>query len=162
MPQIDVSTFLSQAFWLLVCFCTLWGLLSVCITPKLTDIIEQRKRKINDFIQKAENLRRQAEQSLQAYNQAVTTAKETVEKEIADCKRETEAYLKQAEKKLNKELNKKILANEVTLEKEKELVSQQIGRISQDLAFDIVNKLGFGKISRQDIAKIADKESIHG
>lgn len=162
MPQIDVSTFLSQAFWLLVCFCTLWGLLSVCITPKLTDIIEQRKRKINDFIQKAENLRLQAEHSLQAYNQAVATAKETVEKEIANSKRETEKYLKQTEKELKAKLSKKILTNETKLEKEKELVSQQIGLISQDLAFDIVNKLGFGKISRQDIAKIADKESING
>ncbi|MBO6281623.1 MAG: hypothetical protein J6N49_03725 [Alphaproteobacteria bacterium] len=162
MPQINVSTFLSQAFWLLVCFCTLWGLLSVCITPKLTDIIEQRKRKINDFIQRAEHLRLQAEQSLKAYNQAITTAKAVAEKEIADSQRETSVYLKQTEKSLSDECNKKILTNETTLEKEKEMAYQQIELISQDLAFDIVNKLGFSKISRKDIAKAAKKEKSNG
>ncbi|MEE6206726.1 MAG: hypothetical protein VZR95_01570 [Alphaproteobacteria bacterium] len=162
MPQIDVSTFLSQAFWLLVCFCTLWGLLSVCITPKLTDIIEQRKRKINDFIQKAEQLRSQAEQSLQSYNQAITTAKAAAEKEIADSKKELDAYLTKSEQDLTVKLHKKIQLHEAALEEEKQVASQQIVIVAQDLALDIVKKFGFGKITKRDIAKIAEKEGLNG
>lgn len=162
MPQIDISTFLSQAFWLLVCFCLLWGMMSVFVTPKLTDIIEQRKRKINEFIQKAESLRLQAEQSLQAYNTAISSATSKAEKEINENKIQLDTYLAETENELTEKLNKKLAEHEINLEKERRSVSQQIDAIAQNLAFDIVNKLGFSAISQQDIKEIAHEEKLHG
>ena len=64
MPQLDLSTFASQAFWMVLSFCLLWILLSIFVTPKIADVLEQRKRKIDDYIRKAEKLNQQAKASL--------------------------------------------------------------------------------------------------
>lgn len=53
-------------------------------------------------------------------------------------------------------------AHEASLEKEKQLISQQADALAQNLALDLVKKLGFSKITSRDIAKIADKEKSNG
>ena len=40
MPQLDLSTYASQAFWMVLCFSLLWLLLSIFITPKIADVLE--------------------------------------------------------------------------------------------------------------------------
>ena len=75
MPQLDISTYISQAFWVILCFCFLWFFLAVFITPKIADIQEQRKRKIYDYLQKAENLNNQAKLVLENYQNSLDSAK---------------------------------------------------------------------------------------
>ncbi|MBR3502046.1 MAG: hypothetical protein IKO06_03980 [Alphaproteobacteria bacterium] len=157
MPQLDFATYLSQAFWLIVCFCFLWAVLANFITPKIADIQEQRKRKIDDFIQKADKLNKQAQKSLDKYNKALNEAKNVAEKQIEAGKSELKNYLDEAERKSAIKLGKKIADSELLVAKEKKETMQQIEIIAQDLSFDIVQKLGFSHISKQDIANISKK-----
>lgn len=162
MPQLDWSTFVSQAFWLLVCFCTLWFLLSKLVTPKLADVIEQRKRKIDDYIQKADALNTAAKVSLNKYNETLANAKVDAEKKLGDGRLELKAKLAETEQNMTAELNKKIADNEFLLASEKKDTMLQIENISQDLAYSILQKLGFAGISRQDIANVAQREKNNG
>ncbi len=155
MPQLDWSTFLSQAFWLIVCFCALWGLLSILVTPKLADVIEQRKRKINDYVQKAEALNRQAQDSLLKYQQTLASAQTQAQQELETGRTELKAKLDAKVAKMAQEINQKIADNELTLATEKQETLQKIEAISQDLAYSIVQKLGFSNISKKDVAIIA-------
>ena len=162
MPQLELSSYLSQAFWLLLSFCTLWFLLSVFIVPKLAEVIEQRKRKIDEYLQKAENLNAQAQISLEKYHKTLDLAEKQAQEEIQHGKDELKAYLQKTEADLTATLNKKIADNEFMLATEKANTLQQIEIIAQDLAFRIVQKLGFSNINRQDIADIAQKGKING
>lgn len=162
MPQLDWSTFVSQAFWLLVCFCTLWFLLSKLVTPKLADVIEQRKRKIDDYIQKADAFNSAAKVSLNKYNETLANAKADAEKKLGDGRLELKAKLAETEQNMTAELNKKIADNEFLLASEKKDTMLQIENISQDLAYSILQKLGFAGISRQDIANVAQREKNNG
>ena len=162
MPQLDWSTYLSQAFWLLVCFCALWALLSNLVTPKLADVIEQRKRKINDYVQKAEQLNRQAQNSLLKYQQTLAEAQAQAQKQLEMGRAELKAELDTKAAKMTKEINQKIADSELILATEKQETLQQIESISQDLAYHIVQKLGFSKISKKDIALIALEEKDNG
>lgn len=162
MPQLDWSTYLSQAFWLLVCFCALWALLSNLVTPKLADVIEQRKRKINDYVQKAEQLNRQAQNSLLKYQQTLAEAQAQAQKQLEIGRAELKAKLDAKAAKMTKEINQKIADSELILATEKQETLQQIETISQDLAYHIVQKLGFNKISKKDIALIALEEKDNG
>lgn len=162
MPQLDWSTYLSQAFWLLICFCALWALLSNLVTPKLADIIEQRKRKINDYVQKAEQLNRQAQNSLLKYQQTLATAQAQAQKQLDNGRAELKAKLDAKAAKMTKEINQKIADSELILATEKQETLQQIESISQDLAYHIVQKLGFSNISKKDIALIALEEKDNG
>lgn len=162
MPQLDLSTYISQAFWLLICFCMLWFLLATFVTPKLSDIIEQRKRKIDEYIQKADKLNLQAKDSLNKYNAAFEQAKQQAEQELTQGKTELKAYLNNAEGQLVAKLNQKIADNEFMLAKEKKDTLLQIETIAQDLAFSIVQKLGFSNIKKQEIIEISQREVNNG
>ena len=162
MPQLDWSTFLSQAFWLIVCFCTLWFLLSEFVMPKLANVIEQRKRKIDDYVQKADALSAAAKASLNKYNETLATAKAEAEKKLSEGKIEIKNQLSETERKMTAELNQKIADNEFLLASEKKDTMLQIENIAQDLAYNILQKLGFVNISQHDVAMIAQKEKENG
>ena len=162
LPQLDLSTYSSQIFWLLLCFCLLWLMVSVFVTPKIADVVEQRKRKINEYIKKADSLNLQAKLALDNYNETLAQAEKKAEQEIAKEQNELKDYLKNTENKMSAELNKKIADNEFILAKEKKNTLQQIEFIAEDLAFDIVQKLGFSAITRQDIARVSQKDKANG
>ena len=155
MPQLDLSTYASQAFWMVLCFSLLWLLLSIFITPKIADVLEQRKRKIDDYIRKAEKLNQQAKASLEKYERTLNEAKAKAAADIAANQKESAAFLAEEERLLNERLNKQIADSEFKLAKEKKETMQQIQNISQNLAFDIVQKLGFAEITENDVKAVA-------
>ena len=155
MPQLDLSTYASQAFWMVLCFSLLWLLLSIFITPKIADVLEQRKRKIDDYIRKAEKLNQQAKASLEKYEQTLNVAKAKAAADIAANQKESAAFLAEEERLLNERLNKQIADSEFKLAKEKKETMQQIQNLSQNLAFDIVQKLGFAQITENDVEAVA-------
>lgn len=155
MPQLDLSTYASQAFWMVLCFSLLWLLLSIFITPKIADVLEQRKRKIDDYIRKAEKLNQQAKTSLEKYEQTLNEAKAKAAADIAANQKESAAFLAEEERLLNERLNKQIADSEFKLAKEKKETMQQIQNLSQNLAFDIVQKLGFAEITENDVKAVA-------
>lgn len=158
MPQLDLSTFASQAFWMVLSFCLLWILLSIFVTPKIADVLEQRKRKIDDYIRKAETLNQQAKASLAKYEQALNEAKQKAAASIAENQKESASFLVAEEKLLNERLNKQIADSEFKLATEKKETLLQIESLSQNLAFEIVQKLGFTNISKKDIIDAADRK----
>lgn len=155
MPQLDLSTYASQAFWMVLCFSLLWLLLSIFITPKIADVLEQRKRKIDDYIRKAEKLNQQAKASLEKYEQTLNEAKAKAAADIAANQKESAAFLAEESRLLNERLNKQIADSEFKLAKEKKETMQQIQNLSQNLAFDIVQKLGFAEITENDVKAVA-------
>lgn len=157
MPQLDISTYLSQAFWLLLSFILLWILLSVFITPKIADIIEQRKRKIDDYLQKAEIMNNKAKETNDRYNTTLNAAKNAAENNFNEGKEHLDNYLHNFENKFIKELSTQLADNEFQLAKQKKEILQQAEDLATDLAFDIVQKLGFTHISRQDIINVSQQ-----
>lgn len=162
MPQLELSSYVSQIFWLLLSFCVLWFMISVFIMPKLTDIIEQRKRKIDEYLQSAEALNNKAQSSLEKYNETISSAEKKAEEQRNEAKKELAASLHQTETNMINSLNKKIAENEFMLAKEKKDTLLQIEVIAQDLAYQIVQKLGFKSINRQNIADVSQKGKIDG
>lgn len=71
MPQLDVSTYPSQLFWLGVTFALLWGFLHVWIVPRFMQIFAKRQAHLDKLLDKAtvlqthaDNLHHQAQQRL--------------------------------------------------------------------------------------------------
>lgn len=157
MPQLDLSTFATQAFWMVLCFTILWLLLSVFITPKIADILEQRKRKIDDYIRKAEKLNKRAKESIDRYENALAEAKKRAASDLAKTQQDLADYIEKEEAQMAERLNQKMAENELLLAKEKKETLRQAEHLSQTLALDIVQKLGFSQINMQDITETAEE-----
>ena len=66
MPQLDVSTFPPQLVWLLITFGALFLIVWKVALPRIVDVRDNRQRRIEDDLAKAETLREEAETVLSA------------------------------------------------------------------------------------------------
>ena len=145
MPQLDPSTYLSQIFWLLVSFFSLWLVMSWFIVPKIEDVLKQRRQKIDDFVKKAEKINKQALSSLDKYHKALDKAKNSAEAAIAKNRQELDDTIAEKKAEIEEALAKKIADSEHMLAKQKQETLEAIEHISQTLADSIVAKLDVKK-----------------
>lgn len=147
MPQFETATYLSQIFWMLLTFCCLWMIMSWFIIPRIEDIMEQRRRKIDGYIQKAEKINQQALQSLDKYEKALKKAKKKANTRIAQNKEDLVKTVSEKYAEIEDILNRKIADNEYMLAKQRQETLDAVEQISQQLADDILIKFGIKKIS---------------
>lgn len=140
MPQLDTSTYLSQFFWLITSFLSLWFFMAWFIIPKIEEVLEQRRRKIDDYVQKAEKINKQALLSLNKYEKALTKAKQEAELSLEQTKQALEKTVADRHAEIEELLNKKIADTEFMLAKEKKETLAAIDEVSVALAKQILEK----------------------
>jgi F-type H+-transporting ATPase subunit b len=99
MPQLDVSTFPSQIFWLIICFSVLYYLLSRRALPRISETLEARQDRIAADLDQAQRLRRDAETALAKYEDAIAKAQDRAHSLLAEnqARLQAEAAARQAE-----------------------------------------------------------------
>lgn len=160
MPQLDTSSFTSQLFWLVICFFSMMFIMSKFIIPKIADIMEQRQRKIDSYLDKAADLKQQAETALQKYQDALAQATENANQSLANTKDEMNKLINDKQSELENRLQKKIKDGEAEINANKEQALKQIKMMSEELALEVVKKIGITGIKTPDIkAAIKDLEN---
>ena len=69
MPQLDVSTYASQLFWLLLTFVPLYFVIARRAVPRIAEVLEARRSKIDDDLKKAAARKEEAESVRAEYEQ---------------------------------------------------------------------------------------------
>ncbi|MBK19856.1 MAG: F0F1 ATP synthase subunit B' [Rhodospirillaceae bacterium] len=82
MPQLDPTTFAPQLFWLLVTFVLLYLVMWKIILPKIGGVLQDRQERIDDDLEKAEQLRKEAEAVKEAYEQTVAEGRSKAQETI--------------------------------------------------------------------------------
>lgn len=75
MPQLDLSTFPSQVFWLFVTFAVLYALMAMLITPRIERIVTARQSRVDGDLARAGRLQAEAEATMAAYEKAIADAR---------------------------------------------------------------------------------------
>jgi F-type H+-transporting ATPase subunit b len=99
MPQLEVWTFPSQIFWLIICFSTLYYLLSRKALPRISETLEARQDRIAADLDQAQRLRREAEAALATYEQSMVKARDEAHTILTEAQNrmQTEAAERQVE-----------------------------------------------------------------
>jgi F-type H+-transporting ATPase subunit b len=97
MPQFDFSTAPSQLFWLVVTFVALYLLLWRLVLPGIDQVMEARRRKIDDDLARAERLRNEAAAVIADF-----------EKTLAEARGEAARVLKEANDAASQEATQRI------------------------------------------------------
>ena len=115
MPQLDVSTFPSQIFWLIICFSILYYLLSRRALPRVSEILEARQDRIAADLDQAQRLRRDAETALAKYEEAIVKAQDRAHALLAEnqSRLQGEAAARQGE--LDQQLAKQVAEAEARI-----------------------------------------------
>ena len=140
-PPFQTKTFASQLFWLVIAFVLLYVLMSKIALPRVASIIEGRKKKIEDDLAEAGNLKTQSDETMAAYEKALADARVRAHAVVIE-EREKQAFEAAARRKgLEDELNRKIIESEDTIAAAKQAAMSNVGTIAEEAARAIVERL---------------------
>lgn len=158
MPQLEVSTYISQIFWLLTTFLCFWFIMDKVIIPRIAETIEARKRKYNEFILKAEEINKKALSVLNEYEEALAAAKANAELQINQNEAELKAFVEKEETGINRRLRQKVAENEKKIFQEKEETLKRIEELSQTAAYTVLQQLNIKSVKSDDIKNQMKRE----
>jgi F-type H+-transporting ATPase subunit b len=159
MPQLDMATYASQFFWLCISFFTMLFIMSKFIVPKISDILSQRQRKVDDYISAATEFKQSAEAVWERYEQALEKANFKADMAMKHTQDELNKFIEQSEKDADKKLNKKLKESEKELKLIQDNIFSQIESLSMEFGEFIVKKIGIEEIKREDLEKIVRQET---
>jgi len=99
MPQLDPNVFSPQLVWLAISFAILYFLMAKVALPRVGRVLEERQERIEDNLETAEELKKQADTQAEAHEKALSGAREQARSAIqqAVVAEQTAANAKQEE-----------------------------------------------------------------
>jgi len=141
MPQFDSSTFASQLFWLYASFTLLFILLSIFALPKIGGVLEDRQKRIDGNLDKAAQMKSEAEAAIAAYEKALAASRAEAGKILADNAKVIAEAAEARQKALGEKLAAQIKAGEARIQSAKDEALGHIKEISAELARATVTRL---------------------
>tara|TARA_B100000989_G_scaffold142770_1_gene106315 strand:- start:597 stop:1217 length:621 start_codon:yes stop_codon:yes gene_type:complete len=142
LPQLDVATYSSQIFWLIVSFVVLYFLVAKLAMPRIAEVLEERQERIEDDLDKAETLKKEAYQVRIEYEKALSAAREKAQdatrhakEEIAKRSAEAESAAQVKVTVMLEEAEKRIAASKTGAE---ETLGEPISSLERSVAEEVV------------------------
>ena len=105
MPQIEqISTFVSQIFWLVITFGLLYLIMWKIAIPRVAAVLLDRQERIDDDLQKAEALRNEAAAVLEEYEKTVAEGRAQAQAVLREAKDENDKAAAQRQTALSEQL----------------------------------------------------------
>ena len=158
MPQLDVATYPSLIFWLVLTFSFTFFVLKYYVTPKMSEILNDRKEKIDADLFVAKQSREEAENSKMDQEKSILDAKEKAIIIVRDAVEKSKSQLLINESKAKEKLSKKLEDAEKNILNVKRDSLKIVNEVASDIAVIITHKISGIKISKNLILKsINDK-----
>ncbi len=141
MPQLNPEFWISQIFWLILTFGTLYVILSKLILPKISANLETRKSQILENIQAAEKQREESEQKIKEYNKIIKKSKIEAKNYFNKAREKILKDINLKKKKLDKDLNEEIRKTEIEIKDLKNKAPEKINKIAIEVSTDLIRQL---------------------
>ena len=134
MPQLNPESYPSQIFWMAVTFLVLFLLIWRVAMPRIAGILEDRRNRIDNDLERAATLKAEADETQAAYEAAMAEGRSTAQAKIREA---TEAAAKKAaaeQAKLAEKMAAEIDAAEKRIDGEKEAALKEIEDVAAEAA----------------------------
>ncbi len=142
MPQLEISTYLPQLFWLGVFFSILYIGMARWFVPLISSILESRSTKLYRIMQETEHLKKQADELKISMDNAVEKAQAQAQNLMFLTIQELKQAHKMESQHLHQNLSQKIEAAEQKLEKtqQKALLDAKktVNELSQKMCLKLI------------------------
>jgi F-type H+-transporting ATPase subunit b len=157
MPQLDVSTYLPQLFWLAVSFIVLYVLMSTIALPRIAAAIEARRRRREEDLDRAAQLRRDAEALVAAYESARAAAREQAQATLRATGERLAAAAAERQRQLTAVLAERTGAAERDIAAAKARALAEIRTVAADVAADLAARLTGAPPDPQTVTSAVDR-----
>jgi F-type H+-transporting ATPase subunit b len=141
MPQLDISTFSNQIFWLVITLVIIYLVLSKIALPRIASVLSDRQMAISNDLAKAEDLKQAAIDAERAYNLALSEARAEAQTIIEEAKAEIKQELLVATEKADVEISKKAAESEKAISEIRKGAIKAVEEVANDTAQAILGKV---------------------
>jgi F-type H+-transporting ATPase subunit b len=156
-PPFNKDTFASQLIWITLAFVALYLLMSRVALPRIGSIIADRRQHIEGDFAQAEQLKKDADAALAAYEKSLADARGRAQALASETRTREAAAAESARKALDAKLTATIANAEKTIAARRSDAMTNVRGIAVDAAGAIVQRLtGSTPASREVEAAVAD------
>jgi len=141
MPQLNPLDWAPQLIWLLITFGVLYLLMVYVALPRIGAVIDARADRIAKDLAQAEMFRRETEEAIAAYEQALAEAKQKAHAIIEEGRAKLKAETAEQRAGLERDLAKKSAEAEARVTEAKNSAMREVNTVAADVAADIVRRL---------------------
>lgn len=141
MPQLDVSTYPEQMFWLAVTFIVLYLLMKYLALPQVGAALAARRRQIEKDLAAASDQKSEAERALAAYQKSLAAARSEAQALVRENLERLAAEAAQRHHDLAEKLALEAAAAERQIAAAKERSLSEVESLVPELAQTVVQRL---------------------
>jgi F-type H+-transporting ATPase subunit b len=141
MPQLNPLDWAPQLIWLAITFSILYLLMKRVALPKIGSVIEARASRISGDLEAADKLRRQTEEAIAAFEQALAEAKARAHGIAEDARNRLKEEVAAERAALDRELARKSEEAEARIQQAKISALKDVNAVAVETAAEIVQRL---------------------
>jgi F-type H+-transporting ATPase subunit b len=155
LPQLDIATWPSQLFWLVVLFGAGYLVMAKIVTPRIGAVLEERRQTVDGDLEKARAASADAAKIRADYESDVETARIRAAEFAKQAAMEATKKAEAADAKIAKKLAEKVGAAEVKLAEAKTSAMANLNDVAAEAAMAAVASLAGIKASSTQARKTA-------
>ena len=141
MPQLEPLDWAPQLIWLVITFTFLYLMMTYVALPRIGSVIDARMQRIADDLAAAETLRRETEEAIAAYEQALAEAKQRAHAISDEGRAKLKAEIEAERQKLEAQLAAKGAEAEARIADAKNAAMKDVNAVAAEVASDVVRRL---------------------
>ena len=156
MPQLNPDYWVSQIFWVILIFGTLYVILWKIILPKINVNLENRKSQILTDLDDAQKFEDQSKEKLSEYNQILNQAKQEAKKILDGTRKKINRDIESKKNQFNLEIKKEIEKAEKEIKMIKLSSIEDINKIAIETSSEIVRKIVGTEVNASSVSAIVE------
>lgn len=153
LPQLNAPDFEPQLFWLAVTFVLLYWIMAKIALPRIGEVIEERRDRIQRDLAAAERLKGETDKALAAYEQALADARGSATAIARQTRDNLNAEVDKERKAVEDHLAKKLADAETSIGETKSKALASVKDIAGDTATAIVGALSNVNATKDEIER---------
>ncbi len=141
MPQLNPEFWLSQIFWLVICFGFLYFLIHKFFSPKIFKLLDQRASFLKSLIDETENNKNQIQKLDNEYNKIIAEAKKNSKENSAKLNNEFNEKISVKKKEFENYLNTETTKVENEINNFKKQALDNISDIASEFSKELIEKI---------------------
>ena len=159
MPQLDPKYWASQAFWLIIVFSALYISIAKFYLPKIKNNLDDRENKIKDDLDDANKFKELSELKLKEYEKILESAKKEMIKTHLESKNALDKDIQTKKAEIEKKIENEILKAQREIKELKKDSLNDIHKISEKIASDIIEDISGDKLNESSIKAAVEEVS---
>lgn len=156
MPQLDISTFSTQIVWLVISFSALFMIMWRVAVPRISDALEQRQTRLDDNLNKAAELKKEAEVAIEAYEKSLSEARESAHSAIAEANAMLAAETATKDAELSAQIKTMLSESEASITKATEEAMSNVKVVAEEVATAAAERLLGEKVDAKVVSSAVD------